>query len=125
MSGADRRDLSYVRTMINKNTNAGTIDGKIVLRPVLGLVEGLAPSQLEEITIDAIVKHRVLRDEASACHVHLEKLLSMQARPEQVSFAERCYIAAMIAMHAHQTALSTLLDVLGYIPEVPAPQPSN
>lgn len=111
--------------MPNKNTNAGVIDGKIVLRPVLGLVEGLDPSQLREIAIDAIVKHRSLRDEASACQTHLQKLLDAQARTEQVNFAERCYVSAMIAMHAHQSALSTLLDVLGYIPDVPASQLSN
>jgi hypothetical protein len=111
--------------MTDKNANTGISDGKIVLRPVVGLVEGLDPCQLKEITIDAIVKHRVLRDEASASYIHLQKLLSTQVRPQELCFAERGYITAMIAVHAHQTALSTLLDVLGYIPEVPAQPTSN
>jgi TraR antiactivator len=111
--------------MKDKNTAGATSYSKIMLRPVVGLVEGLDPSQLKEITIDAIVKHRILRDEASALYVELQKLVGAQARPQEVSFAERGYIAAMIAVHAHQTALSTLLDVLGYIPDVPTSQPSN
>jgi hypothetical protein len=111
--------------MTDKNTNARISESKIVLRPVLGLVEGLDPSQLRDVTIDAILKHRILRDEASEAHRVLENVLSAQARPEEVRFAERGYIATMIAMHAHQTALSTLLDVLGYIPDVPPQQPSN
>lgn len=110
---------------MNKNTDAGDIDSKTVLRPVLGLLEGLETSQVQEITIDAILKHRLLRDEASASHIQMEKLQGMQARPEQIRFAECAYVTAMIAMHAHQTALSTLLDVLGYIPDVPRPEPSN
>jgi hypothetical protein len=111
--------------MSDKNANAGICDGKIVLRPVLGLVDELDPSRLEDITIDAIFKHRILRDEASVSHRHLQELRDAQARSEEVRFAERGYIAAMIAVYAHQTALSTLLDVLGYIPNVPSPQPSN
>jgi hypothetical protein len=114
-----------VSTMIDRNKNARISDSKGVLRPVLGLVEGVDPSQLRDVTIDAILRHRALRDEASASHLHLQDLLSAEARPEEVRFAERGYIATMIALHAHQTALSTLLDVLGYIPEVPSPQPSN
>jgi hypothetical protein len=111
--------------MTDKNAAGGMSSSKITLRPVVGLVEGLDPSQLKEITINAIVKHRVLRDEASVLYVELKKLISAQARPQEVCFAERGYIAAMIAVHAHQTALSTLLDVLGYIPEVPPQQTSN
>jgi hypothetical protein len=93
-----------------------------MLRPMIGLVEGLDPSQ---ITIDAIVKHRVLRDEASALSVEPQKPVSAQTRPQEVSFAERGYIAAMIAVDDQQTAPSSLLDILGYIPDIPARQPSN
>ncbi|KQS95572.1 hypothetical protein ASG50_25055 [Rhizobium sp. Leaf386] len=114
-----------VSIMVDKNANARISDSKTVLRPVLGLVEGLDPSQLRDVTIDAILKHRALRDEASASHLHLQDVLSAQARPEEVRFAERGYIGTMIALHAHQTALSTLLDALGYIPEVPPQQLSN
>ncbi len=121
----ERARDTHVGTMTDKNVAGGTSSSKIMLRPVIGLVEGLDPSQLKEITVDAIVKHRVLRDEASALYVELQTLVSAQARPQEVSFAERGYIAAMIAVHAHQTALSTLLDVLGYIPDVPTSQLSN
>jgi hypothetical protein len=111
--------------MADNNTDAGISESKVVLRPVLGLVEGLDPSQMRDVTIDAILKHRALRDEASQAHRVLEHVLGAQPRPEEVRFAERGYIAAMIAMHAHQTALSTLLDVLGYIPELPPQPPAN
>jgi hypothetical protein len=125
LAGRTVSTLRYVSTMTDKNTNARISESKIVLRPVLGLVEGLDPSQLRDVTIDAILKHRILRDEASQAHRVLENVQSAQSRPEEIRFAERGYIATMIAMHAHQTALSTLLDVLGYVPEVPPQQPSN
>ena len=92
---------------------------KLVLRPVIGLVQDLSPQQLEGVTIDAVVRHRGLRDQAELSQSTLERAIARQACEEEVEFARRAHIAAMIAMHAHQLALSTLLDVLGFIPDIP------
>jgi len=92
---------------------------KLVLRPVIGLVQDLSPQELEGVTIDAVVRHRSLRDQAELSQSTLERAIARQACHEEVEFARRAHIAAMIAMHAHQLALSTLLDVLGFIPDIP------
>lgn len=93
---------------------------KLVLRPVVGLTENLPKADLEQITIQAIKAHHRLRDLAEACQ---EKWHAIEAG---VPFAKAArsahidYVTAMIGMHAQQTVVSTLLDVLGYIPSVPS-----
>ena len=86
------------------------------LRPVIGLTLGLSVADLEALTADAIRKHRQLVENADRL---------FQALPDHyksgvaVGGAQHLgYIDAMIAMHAQLKALNTLLDVLGYIPEV-------
>jgi len=86
---------------------------KAILRPIIGLTSGLPKSVVEPIVIEAIRKHRFLRDLAELRHA------------ESVQYAERegsagvAYVRAMIDVHAQQSVLSTLLEVLGYVPEVP------
>jgi hypothetical protein len=90
---------------------------KPLLRPVVGLAETLPEKDLEHITIEVIRKHRRLRDQAEA----LESSYSDQASKsaDTVGQAHLAWVSAMMQMHTQQTLLSTLLDVLGYIPEVP------
>lgn len=49
----------------------------------------------------------------------LEAKLDAASEPESTREASQDYIAAMIAVHAQQMVVSTLLDILGYIPEMP------
>jgi len=92
---------------------------KITLRPVVGLTENLPKRDLEQITIQAIRTHRRLRDTAEAKYEEWRKLPPVAycdtLGPERIA-----YVSAMIEMHAQQTVLSTLLDVLGHVPLVPA-----
>ncbi len=88
---------------------------KLVLRPLIGLMNGLEPTEIERFVIDEIDKHRRLRDEA----MRLESILETQEDGEGKESSSRAYISAMIAVHAQQTVVSTLLDILGYIPEMP------
>lgn len=92
------------------------------LRPVVGLAEGLPKKDLEHITIEAIRTHRRLRDEAEA----LEAPYVEDPREDDrsVGSARLAWVSAMMNMHAHQALLSTLLDVLGYIPDIPAERPA-
>ncbi|WP_157097316.1 transcriptional repressor TraM [Aminobacter aminovorans] len=87
------------------------------MRPVVGLTEGLTKKDLEQLTIEAIRAHRVLRDEAEALHPPYVE--DQSATCDTVGSARLAWISAMLKMHAHQAALSTLLDLLGYIPDVP------
>ncbi|HML42685.1 MAG TPA: transcriptional repressor TraM [Hyphomicrobium zavarzinii] len=88
-----------------------------VVRPIVGLTSCLPKSVLESIVVEAILKHRFLLDlaevrqaEAGRCDESLGS----------VSPAGAAYVRAMIDVHAQQTILSTLIDVLGYVPAVPA-----
>lgn len=92
-----------------------------VLRPVVGLAEGLPRADLELITVDAIKKHRWLRDLATAREEQWRTSLAPSASSccDTIGAAGIAYINAMIDMHAQQAVLSTLLDVLGYVPNVP------
>ncbi len=92
---------------------------KLVLRPLIGLTDGLKPDEIERFVVEEIVKHRRLRDEA----VRLENLLDSESEQTELTENRRAYISAMIAVHAQQTVVSTLLDILGYIPEIPNTTP--
>jgi hypothetical protein len=94
---------------------------KLLLRPVVGLAENLPKIDLERITIEAIRTHRRLRDEAEALERSYSEPKSKTA--DTVGASRLAWVNAMIHMHTQQTLLSTLLDVLGYIPEVPGDEP--
>ena len=94
-----------------------TTETRTTLRPIVGLTEALPKNHLETIVVEAIIRHRYLRDLAEARQAELTLLA---ARGELSDVASLVYIRAMIAVHAQQTVLSTLLDVLGYVPEVPS-----
>jgi hypothetical protein len=89
-------------------------DDKLVLRPLIGLMHGREPSEIEQFVVEELEKHRRLRDEA----VRLEAMLETSASDgDQYGDIDRAYVTAMIAVHAQQTVVSTLLDILGYVPE--------
>ncbi|RWJ45255.1 MAG: transcriptional regulator [Mesorhizobium sp.] len=92
-------------------------DHKTTLRAVIGLTENLPKEVLEQITIQAIQTHRLLRNAAEAkCEEWRQSLSSTVC--DTLGPVGIAYLMAMIDMHAQQAALSTLLDVLGYIPDV-------
>lgn len=72
--------------------------------------------EIEHHVVREIEKHRRLRDEAAMLEAEPEANSDRDADLE----ANRAYVAAMIAVHAQQTVVSTLLDILGYIPDLPA-----
>lgn len=90
---------------------------KSLLRPVVGLSENLPKKDLELITIEAIKKHRSLRDEAEALGTFYCDKQTKSAKT--VGPSRLAWVSAMMQVHAQQTLLSTLLEVLGYVPDVP------
>lgn len=72
-------------------------------------------AEIERHVVREIEKYRRLRDDA----VMLEAQVDPGLETEAAADATRAYISAMIAVHAQQTVVSTLLDILGYIPEMP------
>ena len=89
----------------------------MLLRPIVSLTETLLKKVLEPIVMEAMLRHRLLRDvaELRLTEVH-DELPSCEA----VGSARLAFIRAMIECHAQQACLSTLLDVLGYVPDRPA-----
>lgn len=86
--------------------------GKIFLRPLVGLLEGQSTDVIERLTVEAITKHRALVCEAEIAY---NRLKNGPDEPESTE-ARQTYLASMIDMHAQQTVVSTMLDILGYIP---------
>jgi hypothetical protein len=91
------------------------------LRPIVGLLHELPEALVERLTVQAIRDHRELVERA-------ENLF--QALPEEIRSGKAAcgdeqfdYLQATIAMHAQMSALTTLLDILGYTPRVD-PQPT-
>jgi hypothetical protein len=104
--------------VVGKNRNVQP-EQKIILRPIVGLIENLPKGDLERITIEAIKSHRRLRDVAEERWDQCQTAPPIDPLAETAGAARIAYIMAMIDMHAQQTALSTLLDLLGHIPSVP------
>lgn len=90
-------------------------DTKLILRPLIGLMSDQPTEEIERHVVREIERHRRLRDDA----VMLEAQVDTASDAESDREENRAYIAAMIAVHAQQTVVSTLLDILGYIPDLP------
>ena len=90
---------------------------KLVLRPIVSLTETLPKKVLEPIVMEAMLRHRLLRDIAE---LRLTEVHDELPGCEAVGSARLAFIRAMIECHAQQACLSTLLDVLGYVPDMPA-----
>ncbi len=104
--------------MFTNSTDGPLSDVKLILRPLIGLMSDQPPEEIERHVVCEIEKHRRLRGEA----VIREAAIDAATDPESARDATRAYIAAMIAVHAQQTVVSTLLDILGYIPDMPRPK---
>lgn len=75
---------------------------------------GNQPRELiEQIAVEEIKRHRLLTDEAQI-------LYDAMRRSNEDPAAEHAYLSKMVAVLGQQTALSKILDILGYIPDVPA-----
>ncbi|AAK91095.1 MULTISPECIES: transcriptional repressor TraM [Rhizobium/Agrobacterium group] len=91
-----------------------TLTKKVELRPLVGLTRGLHPADLEKLTIDAIRAHRRLVEKADELFQALPE--SYKSGKEVGGPQHLCYIEASIEMHAQMSAVSTLISILGYIP---------
>lgn len=101
--------------MFKVSTDAPLSDNKLILRPLIGLMSDQPQEEIERHLVREIEKHRRLRDEA----VMLEAKLDAKNATDAAQEANQAYISALIAVHAQQTVVSTLLDILGYIPDLP------
>lgn len=105
--------------VLNPARDETVTSDKIVLRPLFGLMQGRNPADIEQFTIAEMEKHRLLRDDA----VRLEARCREQPDDDERADLEKDYVTAMIAVHAQQTVVSTMLDILGFIPKSPVTKP--
>jgi len=101
--------------MFKASADERVSDNKLILRPLIGLMSDQPHEEIERHVVREIEKHRRLRDDA----VMHEAEVDAATDPDAAREANQTYIRAMIAVHAQQTVVSTLLDILGYIPEMP------
>lgn len=88
---------------------------RLTITPLIGLLQGQPREVIETLTIEEIRKHRLLIGEATALEQRLANVDGQEGQGE----LELAYLSKMVALHTQQTALSTIIDILGYIPEVP------
>ena len=112
-AGAYRRQNRGSVTMTAENETAA---GSFELRPVIGLTRGLPVADLETLTIGAIRTHRQLVEKADQLFQDLPE--EYKTGKASGGHQHLIYIEAMIEMHAQMIAVSTLIDILGYVPEV-------
>lgn len=88
------------------------------LRPLFGLTDGLSKADLEALTIEAIRDHRHLVDKADKLFHGLPEDYKLGKSTGGVQHLT--YIKASMEMHAQMSVVSTLINILGYIPKVAA-----
>lgn len=88
------------------------------LRPLLGLTRGLPKEDLETLTVEAIQIHRHLVDKADKLFQELPE--ENKIGKSTVGVHHLTYVKASIEMHAQMSVVSTLISILGYIPQVAA-----
>lgn len=105
--------------MAENDFGQGKNGGNAAVHSIVALTEKLSQEALELIVVEAILRHRLLRDVAE---LRLAEACDKESAGETVGPARLAYIRAMIDCHAQQACLSTLLDVLGYLPDMPTEQ---
>ena len=90
-----------------------------MIKPIVGLVDDLCLADLEEVTAGEIRKHRKLRYAAASLYDVWQNHAAPEPDVERTCEAHKEYLVAMIALQAQQTVVSTLIEVLGYSPNVP------
>jgi TraR antiactivator len=78
---------------------------------IADMLQGQQREVMERAVVEEILTHRRLLNEAQALH---DQLMDDDQNPA----ADPAYTSMMAATLAQQDTLATLIDILGYIPEV-------
>ena len=119
VSGGEPRTYFRSESMDEIKTARTSSDARAMIGPIAGLTEKLSKEALEPIVVEAILRHRLFRDVAE---LRLAEVCDKEFAGKTVGPARLAYIRAMIDCYVQQACLSTLLDVLGYIPDIPTEQ---
>lgn len=98
---------------VSDEANGKFID--VDLRPLVGLLTDVPEPVVERLTRDAMKTHRELVAKAEALFNELPA--DQRSSASAGSDAHIAYLQATIEMHAQMSALTTLLAILGRIPD--------
>ena len=80
------------------------------------LLRPLSPAEIERLTVDAIVTHRRLIDEADRLYQAVPDAVASKNVNGNEQYV--AYVKASLDMHAQMEILDTLIKALGFIPSV-------
>jgi len=87
-------------------------------RPILGLLQGLTASELEQTAIEVILVHRRHVDEAETLFEKVEEAKTQAVDPTELAMLRRTYRVSMMRVHSFRFVVSAVVDALGYVPQV-------
>ncbi|MFZ5690301.1 MAG: transcriptional repressor TraM [Pseudomonadota bacterium] len=91
-------------------------DNADVVISMTNLIAPLSSDQIEKLTIEAIHEHRAALARAEAAYESWQTAEAAEADTAADLLAN--YTRLMLAAHAQQLVLATLIDRLGFIPRV-------
>ena len=80
------------------------------------LLRPLSPAEIERLTVDAIVTHRRLIDEADRLYKAMPDAIASTNVDGNEQYV--AYVKASLDMHAQMEILDNLIKALGFIPSV-------
>lgn len=87
-------------------------------RPIQGIVEKLSPKELELLAIDVILLNRQYVDDAETLFGRIGDAENIGTASADLADLRRTYHVAMMRSHAFRHVVASVLDALGYVPEI-------
>jgi hypothetical protein len=98
------------------NPNAITFPDDNGSQVVADLIRRLSKVEIERLTIDVIITHRRLVEEAERLHQSLPD--EVRSEPMHGNGRYYAYVKASLDMHTQMGVVDMLITILGFIPEV-------
>ena len=93
--------------------------GQINVRPVLALLDGLPSEEISRLAVEIIRENRRRVNAAQSLFEKLEKSEAADSSDHALENLRREYHLSMFEIKIHHELVRLVVDVLGYVPEVP------
>lgn len=87
-------------------------------RPILGIVEELDREELKLLAAEVILLNRQYLDEAETLFGRISDAQNDGTAATGIADLRRSYRVAMMRSHAFRYVVASVLDALGYVPEI-------
>mgnify|MGYP002623274780 CR=1 FL=1 len=88
-------------------------------RSITSLLKNLSESELERLAVEIILQNRRYLQHAQALFDRLQAGVPDQAAEQDGEHLLHDYHLALINLNGHHEVVGTLIDALGYVPDVP------